>query len=628
MPNNYPREINLDSDTEARLISYLNEELLNHYGERGPWVEDLKRFQTDYYAKPTTEKRTRPFPGAANIVIPLTAIAVEAIHSRVMTTMFALDQFVAIKLPDQYEDINHSIEKVTDYTLLRGVNIRRFANDACLELEKLGTGVGKSGYEVIERSAIKSIGEKEEEFTVTTYKGATADAVPLANFLMPFNCQDPQTARWVGEEHLEDTFHVKNLVDSGFFKEETWERLESYYTNSQNISGLSSDTYRQNTQKLQNQTPAWPKDLGWQEIWLSFNVDGNEDGKTHEIVVHYHRLAQFIMSCRYNWYDDLHRPYRYGNWFPLEHRWAGIGICKQNEQFQREVTTQHRQRLDNATLANMRMIKVSKLSGYGPGEPVFPGKIWLVDSKDDIESFQLGEIYPSAYNNEQQTLNYSQQRLGINELNQGMPQAGTPGTASSDIARLAESSKKFDYSYGLNIKPFIAQVCLDVMCNEAQFGFRDVRIFDTLPFDQKDKVIAFYQQPISLLRSSINMDLKLVGQNQNKIQDRASWTQLAGFTTQYYTGILQLAAQVNPQMVPMIAQAAMSAATEAFKQILETFDVRNIDRILLKQLLAPIQVAQINAQSNQLPPAGADQGSTTPSQESGVGNTSSVTPPS
>jgi hypothetical protein len=79
MPN-YPREIYLDEDTEARLISFLDTELLNHYGERATFVDDIIRYQTDYYAQPTTKQKKFPFVGAANIVIPLTAIAVEAVH--------------------------------------------------------------------------------------------------------------------------------------------------------------------------------------------------------------------------------------------------------------------------------------------------------------------------------------------------------------------------------------------------------------------------------------------------------------------------------------------------------------------------------------------------------------------
>src|SRR5678809_856997 len=91
----YPRQLNLDQDTEQRLISYIDTELLNHYAERGERLEDLMRWQRDYWAKPTNEKGTFPFHGASTLVIPLNAIAIEAVHARHMTTRFALPDLVS-----------------------------------------------------------------------------------------------------------------------------------------------------------------------------------------------------------------------------------------------------------------------------------------------------------------------------------------------------------------------------------------------------------------------------------------------------------------------------------------------------------------------------------------------------
>jgi hypothetical protein len=235
------------------------------------------------------------------------------------------------------------------------------------------------------------------------------------------------------------------------------------------------------------------------------------------------------------------------------------------------------------------MIKVSKLSGYGPGEPVFPGKMWLVDDIKDIDTFQLGEIYPSAYNNESQVVNYSQQRTGINDLSLGMPQVGTPGTASSDLSRLQEGNKKGDYTFR-NFKKFLTKVSLDAICNTVQFGVRDVSIYNY--FDNGPAIKQFMSQDVSLIREQMAMNFQLVGQSQNKYQDRASWTQLAGFIQQYYKGMLDLASATgNQQLVQAISQYALSAGTEAFKQLLETFDVRNINRILLEQLILPPEIA-------------------------------------
>lgn len=595
----YPREIYLDEDTEDRLISYLNDELLNHYAERSSFVEDLLTLQSDYYAQPTVKKKTFPFTGAANIVIPITAIAVEAVHAREMTTLFALPQFCSVKVPDAYGDIDHDLEKYIDHVMLKEVDFYSFCNNVLLENKKFGSCVGKSSYEKIIKTAVKTIGDTEHEFDVVVSQGPTADPVPLANFLMPYGAMDPQKSPWCGEEHLETSFQVKTLVESGFFRDDVWEKLENWVIQNQQTT-LSSAPYTQKLEVIQNQVPVWPKQIGWSEIWLSFKVDGSN--KMKEIVCHYHRLSQTIMSLRYNWYDDLHRPYRIGQYFPVENRWLGIGIAKQNEQFQREITTQHRQRLDNATLANMRMIKISKLAGYGSGEPVYPGKIWLVDNKDDIDTFQMGEIYPSAYNNETTTLSYSQQRSGVNELNSGMPQVGTPGTASSDLARLQEGNKKADFHF-MNSKRFLNQIQKDVVCNVAQFGPKDATIFQYIP--NGDQVQAFLQQPISLLRDEIIFSLNIVGQDQNKLLDRSAWTQMAGIIQQYWTGIFQLVGLTgNQQLAQSLIPSALAGSTEAFKQILQSFDINNINRIVPEQLIQLIRDAApgiVAAGGNQKP---------------------------
>jgi hypothetical protein len=271
--------------------------------------------------------------------------------------------------------------------------------------------------------------------------------------LQPYAANDPQQAPWVGEYHSRTAFEVINLINSGFFAEGTREKLESWLTNTAFGSATVDSTreFEQSQQKLEKREAVWPNNIDWAEIWLAFDVD--QSGEQKEIVVHYHKASETLMSIRYNWNSDLRRPYRIGQFMPVEHRWTGIGICKQTEQFQKEVTTQHRQRLDNATLANMRMIKISKMAGYGPKEPIFPGKMWFVDKMEDLETIQMGEIYPSSYNNETSTLQYYQQRIGINEANLGMPQVGTPGTATSDLARIQEGNKKHDYSYR-NLKSF------------------------------------------------------------------------------------------------------------------------------------------------------------------------------
>lgn len=606
----YPREIYLDTDTEERLASYLETELANHYMERGGHVDDLMRWQKDYWAKPTTEQATFPFTGAATIVIPLSAIAVEAVHARSMMTLAALPQLVtAIAVSPEWDQAVRPLELFLDHELLNEMRIRKPLGDCFLEATKFGTMIGKTGYEKITKTAIRAIGEVEEEFDVIVKDGATFDCVPDSRFLMPYSSKDPNSSPWVGEEHTASTYHVMNLERGGMFRSgtvideegadediEKQSKLGAYIRRQANIGSIESGgrKFDDNQSKLDNTEPIWPNTLDWLELWLSFDIDLS--GIEKEIVVHYHRESKTFMSIRYNWHTDLRRPYRTNVYFPVEHRWRGIGICKQNEQFQREVTTQHRQRLDNATLANMRMIVVSKLSGYGPKEPVFPGKMWFVDDMTHIDTLQMGEIYPSAYNNEQATLIYSQQRTGVNEVTLGMPQVGTPGTATSDLARIQEGNKKSDFIYA-NFKEFTSDIIVDTASNIQQFGPRRIDYFDHAENGQLVK--KFFDMPAELINSGILLQLKVAGQQQNKVLDRQNWTQQAALLQQYYVGLLQLAQPLGDEnILKLITMKGMGAATEAMRQILESFDTRNVDRIIVRELEAIIQngLSELGAQ--------------------------------
>lgn len=576
----YPRELNLDAETEAALIAYLEYEIINHEAERVTFIEDLKRWQRDYWAKPSTEQRKFPFLGAANIIIPLTAITLEAVHARTMMTLFGLPQFVTCKMAPPYDDLSNPLENLLDYECLKQIDIYKPADNFILEVEKFGTGIIKTGWDKKVRTAIRTVGSQEEEFEVTVKQGPTVNAITNANFFMPFTNQDPQESRLVGEYHNKTLEEVKHFEQDGIFREGTYEKIKNYYTQYYQAGG---DDYRRELERLQGETPSYPKFIQWYELWMSFDTDQSK--KLKEIVVHYHRPSRTFLSIRYNWNDDLHRPYRSANYFPLEHRWNGVGIAKQLDQFQKEITIQHRQRLDSGTLANARMLKVKKMSGYGPGEPFFPGKIWMVDDMEDVESFQLGDLPTSAFSNENSTLMFAQQRSGINDLNLGMPQAGTPGTATSDLARVQEGSRKFDYSYR-NIKRAMDTIVVDVACNIAQFGLSNSRYLDLQP--QGAALKAFFKQPATDIRQQLLASISTAGANGNKLLDRQNWTQISQILQGYYTNIIQLGMQTqNSELLQTAIPQALAGATEAMKQILESFDVRNIDKILIAMPKAP-----------------------------------------
>lgn len=608
-----PRHLTLSEDADSRLRSYLRTELTNHDAERRAWVDDLSYFYSIYRAKPDLTAKEGQVKGLSKIIVPLVAISVEALHARNMTTMFSLSQLTSVRLSPEWTDIEDSVGEVVDHQLLKVGKFRQTINDSTFEATLYGAGVARSSWYETKRKAIRFNGDEEEHYWTVTRRGVDTDAIPLANFLMPFGCTDPQTSPWCGEEQTITPFELKQRIESGYYYQDTdfdevstiWKKLEMHYAQGRN-NQTSGQAFKEAREREDNRQPIWPRELKIYHLWLDFDVD--DDGTYESIVVDYHLESDLVMSVRANWNQDFRRQYRYTNHFRQPHKWTGIGVAQMADQPQIEATTIHRQRLDNAALANMRMLKVKKLSGISRDEPIFNGKLWFVDSMDDLEPFQFGEVYNSAYQNEQAVMILHQQRTGVNDLTLGMDHVGTPGTAADVLARVQEGKRKFDFSYAHH-REFAAELATDCFASMVQFGVSNVKIFDRVPY--KDRVRQFFTSVSPQdLRDYIVADLSIAGQNQNKMLDRANWTQLNQTLTQYFTA-LQAGAQAlgNPNLSQHIAKASMLAADEAMRQILESYDWRNIDRMLanIKNVLGQ------NEQGSEQPPVDGN-----PFQSSGL----------
>lgn len=597
----YPRQLKLGEDVEIRLNSFLNDEITRHLAERTDYIDDLKNWQRDYWAPVPKGETKTPFVGASRIIIPLTAIAFEAVHARASMALWGVKPYVSIKLRNNDSEHENAFNKWYNYELQHSIKAHRSLENSVIEIEKYGTGVGKPGYTYLTKKAVRDnpISGEREDVDVVMKRGATLDYVPIANFLMSYAALDPQKAEWVGEVHMETPYYVRQLEESGFFYPGTFDALAGWST--QLNKDATTRTVRDSEERAEHSTPVYPKEFDWFEIWASFDIDG--DGKKEEIVIHWHKGANKLMSVRYNWLSDLRRPYYIGNYVRVEGRWKGIGICKQSENFQKIVTTLHRQRIDAGTIANMRMFKVHRLSGYGPNEPIFPGKMWILDDMTHIEPIQATEVYSSAFANEQAALLYEQQRVGVNELTTGMPQQGTPGTATDTTLRLQEGSKKFDMTL-YNIKQFTNDMYLEGILHTKQFGSKTLDLYiQANPVDGALITDILTNTSYDNIRHAITFELETIGQQTNKTVDRQNWMQIAQILQQFITGIIQLAQVANPQAMPTVAANAINASADAFKQILETYDIRDEDKIsMVNQLRMMFPIANANGQG--APPNG------------------------
>lgn len=564
------RQLDVDPEVLSALTSYVADELVNHNAERGKLEDRWIRENEDFWAEPVNGEASAELPviGFANIIIPLTAIAVEAVHARDMGQLFGLKELITVDVQEQDQSAKAGLEKFFNNELLNNLEFRKKVEAPLLQMTKNGTAVMMSGYREVKTHVVQSYDGSEIKVPVYRQKGTFIEGIDIKDFLMPFYAQEIDESPWVGHRFTISEYTLKQMVAAGQLAPDAYENLNGYY-----IGVTIDDKVLSSTQELTDTVPIYPSEIELVRILLDFDVDNNGEESSIEVI--FHENSRQILSLTY----AEERDYEKGVYFPMEYRWYGYGIAKQNNQFQEEVTAQHRQRLDNATIANMAMFKVKKSAAWiKDDEPIFPGKKWFVEDMDDIQPIFIGDVKASAYNNENQVVIYSQQRTGVNELTLGMPNIGTPGTASDSLARVQESNRKFDYTYN-NKKDFLNRVVYRAAMNIFKYGPTQRDVYKFLPNPVETEL--FFRKSIDELKNKLVFNIQLAGAKNNKVLDRNTYTQLAGMQTQYWTQVMALAQQAgDPNMVQEVARAAMRAADQINLEILRAFDIPNPEKLI------------------------------------------------
>jgi len=561
------RQLDPDPEILDALTTYVADELLNHHAERGKLEDRWIKEQTEFWAEPSESSPELPVTGFASIIVPLTAIAVEAVHARDMGQLFGLKELVTVDVHPDFQDAKQGLEQLFNNEFLNVMEFRKKVESPLLQMTKNGTGIMTVGYREVKTNVVRTAEGKEIKVPVYRQKGTSIDGVDVNDFYMPFYSTDISDSPWVGHRFKISEYTLKQMVAASQLAPDAYEKLSGYYI------GISQDDQALATiEALTDTVPVYPSEIKLTRVLLDYDVDGNGEESSIEVI--FHEESRQILSLVY----AEERDYEKGVYIPMEYRWYGYGIAKQNNQFQEEVTAQHRQRLDNATIANMAMFKVKKTASWiKDDEPIFPGKKWFVEDMEDIQPMFIGDVKASAYNNENQVVIYSQQRTGVNELTLGMPNVGTPGTASDSLARVQESNRKFDYTYN-NKKDFLNRVVARAAQNIIRYGPVDRQVLTLVPNASQ---VELFMRDIERAKSKIFFNIQLAGAKNNKILDRNTYTQLAGMQTQYWTQILGLAQQMqDPALIQAMTTAALRAADQINLEILRAFDVPNPEKLI------------------------------------------------
>lgn len=565
------------------LMSYLTQELYRAQANRAPLERVWSKHHEAYRAKPENEVNNFPFARAANLVIPVVATDLDTIYARLMSMYFGSEGLWSVKpLRPDMVDYAPRLEEFLKWAQEHELHMYEPIADWLLETAKLGTGVLKTRYhreqkkvyEFREVQTPQGVQTLERQARVMIHDHPKVEHVSLWNFYVSAGHMDIQVAPWVGERIMLTWPQILNRVRGGVYQ--GMEHLGKWWAINQ------GNNVEKNLDRLDNYVPSLGDKFEVHEFWLDYDIDA--DGEPEAIVCTVHIPTRTLMRLDFNPFFNQEKPYDVSRFLRNEKRFYGIGIAEMLAPFQDEISTMHNQRLDNATIANMSMFKALKTGNIKQDEPLFPGRILLVDSMDEIQPLNMGQKYDSTIQNENVSRQYAQGRSGVNDWTGGGDSPSVNyATATTAVQQLREGAKRIDQTLRENRR-----------CLGYGVGTKVVELYQQynqggkpfLAMGEKDGqfVAQVLQFPLEIIRAGVLIDVTAASEANNKEVESRTNMMLMQQITQYYMQLLQsIQIAINPQAPPELRAVATEAAKGGsilMRRVLDAAGVQDIDSIV------------------------------------------------
>ena len=576
-----------------------------------------------YEAKPESERKDFPWPGACNLVVPVAATAVETVFARITGGLFAAhDIYAGIARSSNW---GPAAQPVTDWLNWVSENVYdavKVFSRQILSCLKYGSAIIKVPW----RTKVRQVNYKDASGGTTTelvtlHDGPDPEFIPLIDFFWSPDAdstQDIQNCEWIAQRFRLTWKQIKEMELSGD------------YIDVDRLTGQVRGQFSEAEIEAQARTgyqPQSPNDYELFELWGSYPVD--DAGTLAELVVTFHLETKTVLSAVYNFYRHQERPFHIARFFLREIGLLGIGLVEMLRDVQDEVTAIHRTRIDNATLANMKVFARTSGANVTFGD-MFPGAILDVEDKDDLTPMDLGNEHSTLLYEEQHTITIGEKRSGVSDYSVGRESSaiGSRATATSTMALLREGARKFEF-FIREERTVITNVGHQVVSLYQQFAPQREVHYELFSQEEAKWFQQVMNLPPELSRSNIILDVKALDEtNSEEMRQQAYMTMLQIVQETYIAignAMMVMFNQEAPEPIKQLAIQGAKAASELIKRLLESFGFKdaesfapNIDQLLAATAALETVGVTNNAYTNA---AGGPEGAGGPPNQQGVAPT-------
>lgn len=562
--------LNLTLSEEARLADWLDQELSESLPNHDLKVEDFDKWQRAYDGEPLSPRKDFPWPNACNIVIPLIGIAVDSIVARLVNTLFSVSPFWTVRpLNKEVERIAKPVESFLEWSRSNEFNIYKEVRMWTPEIVKFGWGYMKCPWEVrtVQEFILGADGEPVP--SISTLRRPNPHWVSVRDMVTQVGVEDEiEQAEWLA--------HRVRITDGQL----RWRESDGIYQDVEKVIASKEDMPRM-TSSLNNVNMEYRDKLNTiYEVWADVPIRGS---LTESVVLTFHKPTKTILRAIYNPIMTNRRPFVKAKFLEREGELRGHGIARRLYDMQEEITTIHRQQVDNSTIANTRFF-LGKRGAIRPNTRIWPGRFLMVgDPERDVKAIQLGDTYQSMHALSVEILAFSERASGVSDpfLGRESSVVGTRATATGTLAILQEGNRRFDLNVR-DIRDALSSVGRFVLELNHQFRPKGYAYF----VQGQDGMLTeqMLELPREFIASRLAIELTASTATVNREIERQGYISLLGLLTQYYDRTLQMGSLLaNPNVPPELkAMGAKMAEGGRYvmQRLLQTFDVKNIDAVI------------------------------------------------
>jgi hypothetical protein len=612
-PVNLDKTLPSGKTVREELATHIKDELEQELKNHEELVGKLKKWHKIY--KGHKERKNYPWPGCANLSIPMTRSDVDAIYVRIMDMVFSKRRLALFSpkgevQPDERDQI-HKWEAAFNSYLINDLHLKEKMAFPTLQAVKTGTGLVKIVYETNSKPIMRYAKEEEVgDTSVSKYKLPGTDSVAVKEHYIAFqgpNVYPISRENWIISSDamtIEDAYftafrfylrksELKVRAAKGIYDKEAVSKVRpGEYTDIEKERAKSHGTELKPTKYSE------PYELF--DCWLGYDVDG--DGDEDDIEVIFHRESGQILKAIYNPIFYTYRPFVDFKGSQIEYTYDGEGICEILESIQEELDTLHNLRLDRLKQINLPITLVrsgTNLKDFN----LEPGKVHEVD--EDLEAaikfVQFPDVYFSLDREEDRLISQGDRAIGITPNVLGMSTSERP-VAKETYANIEEANKKFK-SWADNFRIGYSELFYKLLECFAQYQ-------PQYTYTDEGGVAQTVTFPTGNIRDYLKIDLEVSSEQMNLEIRREVELMKYQLFKDYITGMVGLAQQATNPMAPSDFKTILFKLSEIgskmFVRVMENFEevepsTLNVD---INKFVDANKLIQNSPDLKQLPPPG------------------------